>query len=101
MQDASGRYGDDRRRGGGGDDGGGPISNTLEATKEKLGWTKEKAEEEARYLADKAKETAGDCTFLWIHPVPAGGLTDIGSIARPSLRAGYRKVKLIACCSMQ
>jgi hypothetical protein len=41
------------------DDNGGPISNTIEATKEKLGYTKQKAEEEASRLKQKAEETAG------------------------------------------
>jgi hypothetical protein len=47
---------DDRRRG---DDSGGPISNTIEATKEKLSYAKNKAEGEASRLKQKAEETAG------------------------------------------
>jgi hypothetical protein len=48
-------WGDRNRR----DDNGGPISNTIEATKEKLSYAKSKAEEEASRLKQKAEETAG------------------------------------------
>ena len=48
-------WGDRSRR----DDSGGPISNTIEATKEKLSYAKNKAEEEASRLKQKAEETAG------------------------------------------
>lgn len=50
-------WGDRNRR----DDSGGPISNTIEATKEKLSYAKRKAEEEASRLKQKAEETAGTC----------------------------------------
>jgi hypothetical protein len=42
------------------DDTGGPITSTIEATKEKLGYAKNKAEEEASRLKQKAEETAGE-----------------------------------------